>query len=149
MPDPDPTLMRQALAELRDINKDKRRTAVMKLGMMGGDEAIRTLIMLVKNPTEDLIVRGRAAMMLGKIGDTRAVQPLIEALDSPGYQTRLSAVQSLGQLGDRRAIVPLLRVMDTDNDRCHEAAKASLKMLGYDLTAEHTGALEPQPEPEV
>src|SRR5688572_30273271 len=103
MADPDPKAVKQIIADLRDINKDKRRTAVMKLGMIGGDEAVRTLIMLVQNKHEDLIVRGRAALMLGKIGDTRAVQPLIEALDAPGYQTPLYAAQSLGKLGDSRA----------------------------------------------
>ena len=30
------------LSELRDVNKDRRRTAVMKLGMLGGDQAVRT-----------------------------------------------------------------------------------------------------------
>lgn len=140
MSDPDPIVVRQLLAELRDINKDKRRTAVMKLGMIGGDEAVRTLIMIVKNRNEDLIVRGRAALMLGKLGDTRAVEPLIEALDAPGFQTPLYAAQSLGKLGDPRAIPPLLRLLDTDHDRFREAARESLHRLGYSSD-------EPQPEP--
>jgi HEAT repeat protein len=141
MADPDPTHVKQIIADLRDINKDKRRTAVMKLGMLGGDEAVRTLIMLVKNKHEDLIVRGRAALMLGKIGDTRAVQPLIEALDAPGYQTPLYAAQSLGKLGDTRAITPLLKLMSNSHDKFREAARQSLEQLGYDSEPER----EPQP----
>lgn len=141
MADPDPKIVKQILADLRDINKDKRRTAVMKLGMIGGDEAVRTLIMIVQNKHEDLIVRGRAALMLGKLGDTRAVYALIEALDAPGFQTRLYAAQSLGKLGDRRAIPPLLRISDTNRDTLGEAARQSLQQLGY-------GTDEPQPEPE-
>ena len=140
MADPDPKAVKQIIADLRDINKDKRRTAVMKLGMIGGDEAVRTLIMLVQNKHEDLIVRGRAALMLGKIGDTRAVQPLIEALDAPGYQTPLYAAQSLGKLGDSRAIMPLLKLMETNHDKFREAAKNSLQQLGYDSERER----EPQ-----
>jgi HEAT repeat protein len=136
MADPDSTNVKQILAELRDVNKDKRRNAVMKLGMLGGDEAVKTLMTLVRNNHEDLIVRGRAALMLGKLGDSRAVGPLIEALDAPGYQTPLHAAQSLGKLGDRRAIPPLLRLLDTQHDRFREAARDSLQKLGYSFEGE-------------
>lgn len=131
MTDPDPNVIKQALSELRDVNKEKRRTAVMKLGMMGGDEATRALMMIVSNHNEDLIARGRAALMLGKLGDPRAVEPLIRALDAPGYQTPLYAAQSLGKLGDPRAIEPLLRAMETHNDKMREAAQEALEKLGY------------------
>ena len=40
MSDLDPLAIKQMLAELRDVNKEKRRTAVMKLGMVGGEEEI-------------------------------------------------------------------------------------------------------------
>jgi HEAT repeat protein len=131
MTEPDPVEIKQALAELRDVNKDKRRTAVMKLGMLGGDEAVRSLIFTLQNPTEDLIVRGRAALMLGKIGDVRAVDGLIDVLTSAGYQTRLHAAEALGKLGDPRAIKPLLRIAANDHDTVGEAARAALTKLGY------------------
>jgi HEAT repeat protein len=131
MSDPDPLAIKQLLSELRDFNKEKRRTAVMKLGMAGGEEAVRALIMAVKNDHEDLIVRGRAALMLGKLGDPRAVQPLIQALDAPGLQTPMFAAQALGKLGDPRAIQPLLNLVSTGNEKVREAALESLKRLGY------------------
>lgn len=130
MADPDPHI-KGILSELRDINKDKRRTAVMKLGMMGGEEALRALIRTLENEYEDLIVRARAALMLGKLGDTRAVGSLIKALDAPGYQTPLFAVQSLGELGDTRAIEPLLVVLENSKDKLHEATIIALERLGY------------------
>ena len=85
------------LSELRDVNKDRRRTAVMKLGMVGGEQALRTLIAIVNNSQEDLIVRGRAALMLGKLKDDRAVPHLIRALEAPGFLTPYHAAQALGQ----------------------------------------------------
>ena len=142
MSNPDPQAVKQLLSELRDINKEKRRTAVMKLGMVGGDEAVRALIMTVNNKYEDLIVRGRAALMLGKLGDARAVLPLIQALDAPGYQTPLYAAQSLGLLGDPRAIGPLLGMLNSSNTKCREAARESLERLGYDFE-QGEGDLEP------
>ena len=145
MTDPDPNVVKQILSELRDVNKEKRRTAVMKLGMLGGDEAVRTLIMIVTNHSEDLIVRGRAALMLGKLGDARAVEPLIRALDAPGYQTPLYAAQSLGKLGDPRAIEPLLRMIQSHNDKMREAAQEALEKLGYNGEPPQT---EPVAEPE-
>ena len=36
MADPHPNQLNSILAELRDVNKDKRRLAVMTLGMLGG-----------------------------------------------------------------------------------------------------------------
>jgi HEAT repeat protein len=143
MADPDPAAIKQVLSELRDVNKDRRRTAVMKLGMMGGEEAVRNLILLVRNQHEDLIVRGRAALMLGKLGDTRAVEPLIEALDAPGYQTPMYAAESLGKLGDPRAIPPLRRMLTTSHDKFREAAQTALSRLGYDPN--DSSALEKQP----
>ncbi len=141
MSDPAPADVQQFLVELRDFNKERRRTAVMKLGMVGGDVAINALILAVQNRNEDLIVRGRAALMLGKLGDSRAVQPLIKALDAPGLQTPLHAAQALGKLGDPRAIEPLLLLSSTRDEKLRHAALEALERLGY------TGADEPETAP--
>ena len=127
---PNPADIRQYLSELRDYNKERRRTAVMKLGLVGGEEAVTALILALQNRNEDLIVRGRAALMLGRLGDTRAVIPLICALDAPGMQTPLHAVQSLGRLGDDRAIEPLLLIAGSAEGKLHAAALEALRRLG-------------------
>jgi HEAT repeat protein len=131
MSDPDPADIKQFLIELRDFNKEKRRTAVMKLGLAGGDQAVNALIMAVQNRNEDLIVRGRAALMLGKLGDSRAVIPLIKALDAPGLQTPLYAAQALGKLGDPRAVKPLLMLASSRDEKLSKAALEALERLGY------------------
>jgi HEAT repeat protein len=132
--EPDPSIVRQLLADLRGFDKEKRRTAVVKLGMVGSDEAVRALIMTVKNDHEDLIARGKAALMLGKLRDQRAVTSLIEALDAPGFQTPVYAAEALGKIGDPRAIDPLLAAMNSGNDTFRKAALEALKRLGYSGT---------------
>src|SRR5262245_31510509 len=127
----DPRNIKQLLADLRGFDKDKRRTAVVKLGLVGSDEAIRALIMTVNNDHEDLIARGKAALMLGKLRDMRAVDSLIQALDAPGFQTPVYAAEALGKIGDRRAIEPLLAAMHSGNDTFRKAAIEALKKLGY------------------
>jgi HEAT repeat protein len=131
MADPDPNEVRQLLADLRGMNKEKRRTAVMRLGMIGGDQAVRALMEAVQNEHEDLIVRGRSALMLGKLRDQRAVEPLIRALEAPGFQTPLYAAEALGKLGDSRAIRPLLALAAECNDKTYDAAMSALDKLGY------------------
>lgn len=128
------------LTDLRGTDKEKRRMAVMRLGMIGGDEAVDILINTVENEYEDLIVRGRAAMMLGRMGNVRAVPPLIRALDAPGFQTPFHAAESLGRLGDKRAVEPLLQVVEQSRDKLRDAALTALDRLGY---------TEPSPEPEL
>lgn len=146
MSDPNQADLKSVLAELRDTNKEKRRTAVMKLGMLGGADAVRALIRTLENEYEDLIVRGRAAMMLGKIGDKIAVAPLIRALDAPGYQTPLYAVEALGRLGDERAIDALVYLADNSRDRLQGAAFEALDKLGYEPSSEESeNGLEVEP----
>ena len=131
------------LSELRDVNKDRRRTAVMKLGMVGGDQAVRTLISIVDNSQEDLIVRGRAALMLGKLKDDRAVPHLIRALDAPGFLTPYHAAQALGKIGDRRAAKALHHLALSSRDKTRDAAIEALRDLGYESEAE--AYADPQP----
>jgi HEAT repeat protein len=143
----DPEIQKQVkfiLSELRDISKDKRRPAVMKLGMIGGDEAVRALIRTVENNQEDLIVRGRAALMLGKLKDNRAVPTLIRALDAPGFQTPMNAAEALGRIGDTRAIDALVGFADASRDKTRVVALEALKQLGYEFSDEENA--EPEPE---
>jgi HEAT repeat protein len=128
-----PNPVNTILTELRDFNKDKRRTAVMKLGMVGGDQAVLALIRIVGNRQEDLIVRGRAALMLGKLKDDRAVSALIDALDAPGFQTPYHAAIALGKIGDRRAIGALQQLADNSRDKTRQAALQALQQLGFSI----------------
>ena len=49
---------------------------------------------------------------LGEIGDAKAVEPLIEALNDTSFKIRNAATISLGRIGDARAVEPLIAALD-------------------------------------
>ena len=73
---------------------------------------------LVRAVTEDTNykVRVQAALVLGKLGDPRAVQPLIKALADQNKTVRGIAASALGQLGDSAAVDPLRGLLRRETD---------------------------------
>lgn len=57
-------------------------------------------------------LRRNAARALGKLGDQRAVEPLIQCLESDDVYVREAAAQSLEMLNDPRSIQPLLKLLE-------------------------------------
>jgi HEAT repeat protein len=87
---------------------------------------VNSLIKVLKYK-RDPSVRRSAAKALGRIGDKRAVEPLIQALKDENYCVREEAAWALGDIGDTRAVEPLiqsLKEIDTDRDVRHSAAGA-------------------------
>ena len=83
------------------------RERTMALLLRAGEAAVEPLIAALKH--ENLGVRFAAADALGRIGDPRAVRPLIAALGDEYLGA--SAAGALGKLRDRRAVQPLLAVI--------------------------------------
>jgi len=100
-------------------------------------------------------VRSHAAKILGKQGDSSAVEPLIKALGDVDGSVRQSAAESLeilgeniwnkvdtvnlkstaeglGKLGDNRACVPLLKILDDTlySDKYKDVREAVVRALG-------------------
>lgn len=57
-----------------------------------------------------------ATITLGKIGDSRAINPLIKCLQSKDKSLRYCAAYALGRLANRDALRPLVRLLE-NNDR--------------------------------
>jgi HEAT repeat protein len=72
-----------------------------------------------------------AAEALGRIGDPRAVEPLIVALKNGGwYMIRKAAAEALGRIGDPRAVEPLIPVLKDEYFKVREAATEALIKIG-------------------
>ncbi len=79
----------------------------------------------------DSKVRAEAASALGRMGDLRAVEPLIVALKDEDRYVRSSVAQALGSLGDKRAVEALTAAMKDDEDsRVRQWAAEALRKLG-------------------
>jgi hypothetical protein len=61
-------------------------------------------------------VRLQAALLLGRLGDRAAVDPLVKALGDENKTVRAMAAQSLGKLGAPEAAAPLKALLDRERD---------------------------------
>ena len=70
------------------------------------------------------------AFALGEMGDTQALQPLIERLQDDYWVVQKNAAEALGKIGDKNAIEPLKKyISQCENVQCREAAVAALNLL--------------------
>ena len=76
------------------------------------DELCRTVV----DSSSNYKVRVQAALVLGKLGDARAVQPLIKALGDENRTVRGIAASALGQIGDPAALDPLRDLVRRESD---------------------------------
>ena len=161
----DAETIKQAIADLRD--NDRRETATQVLVKAGvqavepllasleaGDKfetklAVREILSQAGSPAVDALLAAFettgsielpriAAEVLGKIGDARAVEPLIgQLLKAKGLPTlnpfiherAQFAARALGKLGDERAVDPLIQILE--DSRNHELIRGSaIQALG-------------------
>jgi HEAT repeat protein len=99
------------------------------LGRLGADEAY---LGLVERLQEDVntYVRSAAAEALGRIGDPRAIFPLVDALrDSSSFVRRAAAI-ALGQMQAKEAQGAMIRALEDPNFYVRRAAINALGKLG-------------------
>jgi HEAT repeat protein len=117
-----------AMTELRSVDRRSQAVGAKAADKLGDRRAVLALIAVLEDQneadvdqTDTLILpsgrvaqsipshisaRQNAADALGSLGDTRAVEPLIAALND--HDVNEAAAKALGQLGDLRAVAPLI-----------------------------------------
>lgn len=107
------------------------------------DVLLATHITLYDNPQpadfvdgdDSMRLRCAAATALGKLGDNRAIIPLMSILNdkTQNYRLRLQAAESLGKLGDDHAVKPLIDILSDEREKSvylKESVAKALGMLG-------------------
>ncbi len=70
-----------------------------------------------------------SAPSLGKIGDKRAVDPLIKALRDSNEDVREDAAEALGEIGDPRAVNILSELVHDEDKIVRKRAKEALEKI--------------------
>ena len=124
-----PDVTTEVVEELLSALADHRETVT--------ERAEELLWRLAPSCTEGLIaelqggaVPHRAAVVLGRIGDARAMEPLIEALKHPDPDVRGESATALGELRDTAAVEPLLLATRDSDHYVRSCAGDALDQLG-------------------
>lgn len=101
---------------------------------------IEGAIRLLKTGDDD--IRQFIAYLLGQAGDSRAIEPLIEALQDAHIGVCGAAANALGSMGDVRAVPHLRPFLNHDNPQMVVWAAYALTRLGDDHFERLAAALE-------
>ncbi|MEB3211995.1 MAG: HEAT repeat domain-containing protein [Leptolyngbyaceae bacterium] len=145
--EPAPLTIDQAIENLQGSDLGLRMYAAWWLGRfrVSQSDAIQALISALED-TEDRTeaggypLRRNAARALGKLGDRRAVSPLVQCLDCTDYYVREAAAQALGALGDSSCSPHLLNLLQQPGEP--ETQTDAPMPQPYDAILEALGALQ-------
>lgn len=113
----EPAAREPLLLALEDNNVNVRNGAAIALASIGGPRVLDRLIEHLKN---DAAARPDVAIALGRLGDRKAVEPLINALDDEDDFVRTVVAGALGVLKDARAIDPLIEAIPFFSRRSYQ-----------------------------
>jgi HEAT repeat protein len=125
------------IAHFRDPDRFVRLECVEALGRLGA-LAVPALVAAL----EESDLRPYAASALATLGDERAVEPLIEALQQPSWDYRWEAAEGLGKLRAEAAVGPLLQALQDRDAGVRAMAAWSLGEIGDERARpalEHAG----------
>ena len=125
----------RALGEIGDARAVQPLIQAMKNGWLVseaqwslekiGEPAVEPLILSLKD--EDILAW--SAQVLGKIGDARAVEPLIRILREEHECGRSLVAEALGEICDARAIEPLTQALEDEYVEVREKAASALAKI--------------------
>lgn len=139
----------QAIANLQSEDLGLRFYAAWWLGRFRVNDPVAVEVLIqALNDTADRTeaggypLRRNAARALGKLGDRRAVLPLIDSLSCPDFYVREAAAQSLEMLGDATAIPTLMQLLNHAVPGTLPAPEQADLAQPYDAIIEALGTLQ-------
>ncbi len=124
------------LATLAQLTGDRSRLLEPFKSVMPAKTGVQTLLQLVKEGGAEA---GTAALLLGEMGATDAVDPLMKTLEDPTCVVRREIIASLGKLNDPRAVAMVGKDLYNDSADVRAAAAEALATLG---AGDHADALD-------
>lgn len=124
------------LGTLAQLTGDRSRLLEPFKTVMPTKVGIPTLLQLVKEGGAEA---GTAALLLGDMGATDAVEALLKTLDDPTCVVRREVIASLGKLNDPRAATAVGKDLYNDSADVRAAAAEALATLG---AGDHADALD-------
>jgi HEAT repeat protein len=132
----------KSLFDLAFGDRDKRDRAASALGESKSRLAVPFLARAVRRDPH-VWVRRTATYALGTIGDPRAYEPLVAALNSGDWEVRAAAVTALCDLRDARAVEPIAaRLADESALVRKRVPWALVKLVGARALPLLSGALK-------
>ena len=101
-----------------------------------GEPAVDKLILFFEGQKNDL-ARKEVATTLGDIGDKRATEPLISAVNVIDLSVRLAVIGALGNIKDKRASEPLVSKLNDADYRVRSLVVEALGKIDGEKFAEH------------
>lgn len=148
-PEAESLTVEQAIANLQSEDLGLRFYAAWWLGRFRVNDpvAVEVLIQALHDTADrteagGYPLRRNAARALGKLGDRRAVSPLIDCLSCPDFYVREAAAQSLEMLGDSSAIATLMQLLNNAIPGTQPAPEQADLSQPYDAIIEALGTLQ-------
>lgn len=113
---------------LKDENPRTRKLAAAILGFEGNNKAVGPLISIL-DEEKNIKVKESVVRSLAKIGDKRAVEPIILLLGHDSLQIRQRATKALGYFKDHRAVEPLIKALSDKGSYVARNARESLVQI--------------------
>ncbi len=123
-------------AALTQLSGDRSRLIEPFKTMLPGKAASPALMQLVKEGGAEA---GTAALLLGDMGATDAIDALLKTLEDPTCVVRREVIASLGKLKDHKAAPMVGKDLYSDSSDVRAAAAEALATLG---AGEHADALD-------
>ena len=105
------------------------------IARLGGEEYSGDFIRLLKD--DDPFFRNKAAMLLGEIGETRAVCDLILNLKCDDAVVQRSAAEALGKIGGKESVEALIKNLDDESSLMRESIVDALGKIGDRRAVKH------------
>ncbi len=115
---------RIAVSALKDSSEIVRASAAFSVMYLPKNEAVQNLTPLLQD--KSALVRRETAYALGKVGNSQAVNPLLQILQKDKVlEVRNAAIVALGEIGDAAAVAELTKILQRKSQTKEEFARRS------------------------